>query len=145
MGVHDGPRARPSRCVQTAAERRGGVGQWCLAHVLHRMVKFQVQQLYSGKYFGSLAKVVNLWRSHKKPLKKREGLRQYRHDHGDRATDTRAQKLLSRSLTGRWGAVSNSKKYVRAFTQNELVHVWEEKLVLPGVWWSMIPWSVVFN
>ena len=61
-----GPLARPSRCVQTAAERRGGVGQWCLAHVFHRMVKFQVQQLYNGKYFGSLAKVVNLWRSHKK-------------------------------------------------------------------------------
>ena len=97
------------------------------------------------KYFGSLAKVVNLWRSHKNPMKKREGLRQYHHDHGDRATDTRALKLPPRSLTGRWGAVSNSEKYVRTFTQNELVYVWEEMLVLPGVWWSMIPWSVVFN
>ena len=130
---------RPNCCRETWRS------QWCLAHVFHRMVKFQVQQLYNGKYFGSLAKVVNLWRSHKNPMKKREGLRQYHHDHGDRATDTRAQKLPPRSLTGRWGAVSNSEKYVRAFTQNELVYVWEEMLVFPGVWWSMIPWSVVFN
>ena len=63
----------------------------------------------------------------------------------DRATDTRAQKLPPRPLTGRWGAVSNSEKYLRAFTQDELVYVWEERLVLPGVWWSMISWSVVFN
>ena len=61
-------------------------------------------------------------------MKKREGLRQYHHDHGDRATDTRAQKLPPRSLTGRWDAVSNSEKYARAFPQNELVHVWEEKV-----------------
>ena len=78
MGVHDGPRARPSRCVQTAAERRGEsvtdivIAQWCLAHVFHLMVKFQVQQLYNGKYFGSLAKVVNLWRSHGNPKKIRK-------------------------------------------------------------------------
>ena len=65
-------------------------------------------------------------------LRKREGWRQYHHDHGDRATDTGAQKLPPRPLTSRWGAVSNSEKYLRAFTQDELVYVWEEKLVLPG-------------
>ena len=36
------------------------IALWCLAHVFHLMVKFQVQQLYSGKFIGSLAKVVNL-------------------------------------------------------------------------------------
>ena len=66
------------------------IAQWLLAHVFHLMVKFQVQQLYNGKYFGSLAKVVNLWRSRGNPKKIREGLRHYHHDHGDRATDTRA-------------------------------------------------------
>ena len=105
------------------------------------MVKFQVRQLYSGKYFGSLAKVVNLWRSHKNPLKKREGLRQYRHDHGDRATDTRAQKLLSRSLTGRWGAVSNSEE-ICAGLHAKRTRACVGGKVGPS---SMIPWSVVFN
>ena len=119
--------------------------QWCLAHVFHLRVKFQIQKLYSSKYFGSLAKVVNFWRSRGNPKKMREGLRQYHHDRGDRATDTRAQKLPPRPLTGRWGAVSNSEKYLRAFTQDELVYVWEEKLVLPAAWWSMIPWSAVFK
>ena len=41
--------------------------------------------------------------------------------------------------------MSNSEKYLRAFTQDKLVYVWEERLVLPWAWWSMIPWSVVFN
>ena len=103
------------------------IAQWCLAHVVHLIVKFQVQQLYNGKYFGSLAMMVNLWRSRGNPKKMREGLRQYHHDRGGRATDTRAQKLPPRPLTGRWGAVSNSEKYLRPFTQDELVYVWEEK------------------
>ena len=47
------------------------IAQWCLAHVFRLMVKFQVQQLYNGKYFGSLAKVVNLWRESRKPKKTR--------------------------------------------------------------------------
>ena len=99
------------------------IAQWRLARVFHLMVKFQVQQLYNGKYFDSLAKVVNLWKSRGNPMKIREGLRQYHHDHSDRATDTRAQELPPRPLTGRWGAVSNSEKYLRAFTQEELVYV----------------------
>ena len=106
------------------------IAQWCSAHVLHLTVKFQVQHLYNGKYFGSLAKVVNLWRSRGNPKKIREGLRQYHHDHGDRATDTRARKLPPRPLTGRWGAVSNTEIYLRSFTQDELLSVWEERLVL---------------
>ena len=96
------------------------IAQWCLAHVFHLMVKFQVQQSYTGKYSSSLAKVVNLSRSRGNPKKIREGLRQYHHDHGDRATDTRAQKLPPRPLTGRWGAASNSEKHLRAFTEDEL-------------------------
>ena len=89
--------------------------------------------------------VVNLWRSRGNPKKISEGLRQCHHDHGDRATDTRAKKLPPRPLTGRWGAVSNSEKCFRAFTQDERVYVWEEKFGPSRVLWSMIPWSVVFN
>ena len=84
--------------------------------------------MYNGKYFGSLAKAVNLWSSCGNPKKIRESLRQCHHDHRDRATDTRAQKLPQRPLKGRWSAVSNSEKYLRAFTQDEFVHVWERKI-----------------
>ena len=70
------------------------ITQWCVAHVFHVMVKFQVQKLSCGRYFGS--RVVNLW-------KRMEGLHQYHHDCGDRGRDTGAQKLPPRPLTGRLG------------------------------------------
>ena len=93
-----------------------------MAHVFHSMVK-----LYSGKFFGSLAKVVNLRRSRGNPKKMKEGLQQCHHDRG---RDTRAQKLPPRPLTGRLGTVTNSENFVFvAFTQDGLVYVWEEKLV----------------
>ena len=44
----------------------------------------QVPQLCHGTFFGSLANVINLWRSRVSPKKTREGLRQHHHDRGAR-------------------------------------------------------------
>ena len=113
--------------------------QRCLAHVFHLMVKFQVQQLYSGKFRGSLTKVVNLWRSCGDPKKIREGLQQ-EHPSGEVAA-----AAGDRSGEGGGGREANSENYLWAFTKDELLYVWEEKLVVPWVCWGMIPCCAVFT
>ena len=87
--------------------------------------QFQLRSLMDGKYFSSLAKIVNTWRTRGNPQKIRQGLMTF---HDLDVADPRGKRLPPRPLKGRWGSVTSTEQFMNNFTMKELSWIWKEKL-----------------
>ena len=98
--------------------------QWCLAHELALLVKDQLASLET--YWGSLAKLINVWRtgSNAKALRA-----SWSFLYGTDRAKSAAGKLPPRPLRGRWGSASRTEAVVLHATRSELTAVFKDCFV----------------
>ena len=83
---------------------------WCLKHIQHLIVKRHLARVeqYLPTYWSTLSKIINCWRSSRKPCRIKTELK-LRHGEG---AAKKVNRLPPRNLRGRWGSQHGAETYL---------------------------------